>query len=164
MKTNFTNIFVVSIITLIVYSLAQSYIRQIDNPSKSQIHVVKISDNTWTNTAIWTTVPAPVPVTPPPAPMAINSFLANGTEPFWAANFSWTTMVLQNPDIGIVNITGIVWPIILTGWIYIRNEPLTSTLINLTIQPCTNGMSEQIFSGSIVISISGAVYNWCAMF
>ena len=162
MKTNFTNIFVVSVITLIAYSLAQSYIHQIDNPSKPQIHVVKIYDNTWANITTWPIVP--VPVTPPPAPMVINSFLSNGTEPFWAANFSGSTMVFQNPDIGIINITGIVWPTILTGWIYIRNEPSTSTLINLTIQPCTNGMSEQIFSGSIVISISGAVYNWCAMF
>jgi hypothetical protein len=35
----------------------------------------------------------------------ITAFTANGTEPFWAAEFSGTTLVWQNPDLGSVTIS-----------------------------------------------------------
>ncbi len=93
----------------------------------------------------------------------LQSFEANGTEPFWAADMSGTTLVWQNPDQGIITINWFTWPIL--SWAnYVWTESVNNSAITFTPWSCTNGMSEQVFLGSISIVFGGQTRNGCASY
>ena len=165
MKLNFTNIVIIICATLLLYNLWQNYINKPDNTVVNKNNIANIVQNTGSNIVVddstntgnlantWTKPKAL-------AILDINSFVAKDTEPFWAANFSGSTMVFQNPDIWYLNITGIVWPSIYSG-IYTRANASTNPLITINMQLCSDGMSEKIYSGSVDINISWYIYKWC---
>jgi uncharacterized membrane protein len=91
----------------------------------------------------------------------LDSFEANGTEPFWAAQYSGNTLQWQNPDQWSLTINGFTWPI-MSGISYQWIELSSSTSITITSGSCNNSMSDTIFPWSITLVLSGQTRNGCA--
>ncbi len=90
----------------------------------------------------------------------VSGFVANGTEPFWAADFSGTTLLWQSPDMGSIVVSGFVGPI--SSWsALIWTESGSNTIISIMSWACNNGMSDIVFSGSIDLVFSGQTREGC---
>lgn len=98
----------------------------------------------------------------PNAP-ATRTFQAIGTEPFWSLDISSTGLRFTTPD----DVTGIIFP------------PLAPTVMGDTLQwagateraaidariwpsPCSDGMSERVWTHKAVVRIAGLIYQGCA--
>jgi uncharacterized membrane protein len=93
----------------------------------------------------------------------LNGFEANGTEPFWAAELSGNTLTWQSPDLGIITISWLIWPA-MSGASQVWTDTGSATTVIITPWSCNNGMSEQVFSGSINLVITGQNLQWCVSY
>lgn len=93
-------------------------------------------------------------------PSSISGFAWLGTEPFWWIDFSGTNALFQDANTGNIYITGIVWPVMSGSEMIWSGNNL---VMKLKLQTCSDGMSDNIYSWSLNLDVSGAIYNWCAI-
>ncbi len=115
-----------------------------------------ISENEKTNNTIIT---GAVETTSISSPSSITGFKASGGEPFWAADFSGSTLSRSAADYSWVVITGFVGPTT-SGATSVRSHTWTSTVITITSGSYTHDMSGNPCNGAINLILSWQTWKW----
>lgn len=120
----------------------------------------------WNNSLIWDTKTindtistGSIEIDSISSPATITGFKASGGEPFWAADFSGSTLSRSAADYSWVVITGFVGPNT-SGATSVRNHTWTSTVITITSGAYTHDMSGNPCNGAINLILSGQTWKW----
>lgn len=93
------------------------------------------------------------------SPSTMTWFKASGGEPFWAADFSGSTLSRSAVDYSSVVITGFVGPTT-SGATSVRNHTWTSTVITITSGSYNHDMSGNPCNGAINLILSWQTWKW----
>lgn len=120
----------------------------------------------WNDNLIWDTktiydniITGSIDKTSISSPSAITGFKASGGEPFWAADFSGSTLSRSAADYSGIVITGFVGPTT-SGATSVRNHTGTSTVITIISGTYTHDMSGNPCNGEINLILSGQTWKW----
>ncbi len=83
-------------------------------------------------------------------------YAAIGTEPFWAVRIEGDRLLMERPDQAPIRLS--VRRSIMGGEIHYRGEGLALTI---TPGPCSDGMSDAIWSDRVQIAFSGGTLKGC---
>lgn len=93
----------------------------------------------------------------PPGPISGDPYRAYGTEPFWSVSIGPQEMRFEAPD---RRATVVATPVARTTFNGRRYETSLMT-VDITRQPCSDGMSDRQFGERVMVMIDGKTFDGC---
>lgn len=106
--------------------------------------------------------PAPPPATTPPAAAYPADLDLAGTEPFWAVKIRGTSIDFSEPDAPAQNFANAAKAEAGGAATWTANNAKGSIVVKLTAGPCSDGMSDRVWTYKAEVTLGTRVLKGCA--